>query len=71
MASKPEIGARPGAAAIVAALLLPPLGVFIAHGLGLSFWIAVALTCLGFVPGVMFALLTVLKPEMAPRRLAR
>lgn len=39
----------------VAALLLPPLAVFVATGISSSFWLAVLLTCLGFLPGVVFA----------------
>ena len=54
---------RPGVAAIVAAALLPPLGVFLAQGITPSFWLAVGLTCLGFVPGMLFALFTVLRPR--------
>lgn len=55
---------RPGAAAIVAAALLPPLGVFLAQGITPAFWLAVGLTCLGFIPGVIFALFTVLRPKL-------
>ena len=55
---------EPSAAAIVAAALLPPLGVFLAQGITPAFWLAVALTCLGFVPGVVFALFTVLRPRL-------
>ena len=51
---------QPGVAAIVAAALLPPLGVFLAQGITPSFWLAVALTCLGFV---LVALFTVLRPR--------
>ena len=40
---------------VVAALLLPPLAVFFATGISPSFWLAVLLTCLGFLPGVVFA----------------
>lgn len=40
---------------ILAALLLPPLAVFLDDGLTRNFWIALGLTCLGFVPGVIFA----------------
>ena len=47
---------------LVAAVLLPPLGVFLARGTGGTFWIAVALTLVAFVPGVIFALWTVLGP---------
>lgn len=45
---------------ILAAILLPPLGVFLAAGLGRDFWISVVLTVLFFVPGVLFALFIVL-----------
>ena len=48
------------AEAIVGAVLLPPLGVFLDRGIGRDFWIAVALTCLAWLPGVAFALWTVL-----------
>ncbi|MBA2920707.1 YqaE/Pmp3 family membrane protein [Sphingomonas sp. MAH-20] len=44
----------------VAAVLLPPLGVFLDRGLGRDFWIAAGLTCLAWAPGVAFALWTVL-----------
>ncbi len=49
---------------IVAAILLPPLAVFLLEGVSPNFWIAVALTCLGFIPGIVFAFVTLLK---APR----
>jgi len=51
------------AAAIVAALFLPPLGVFLDRGITPAFWIVTALTLLFFVPGVIFALVTILKPK--------
>lgn len=71
MASKPLTQAGPSAAAIVAALLLPPLGVFLAHGIGPAFWIAVLLTCLGFFPGMVFALIAVLSPGLLGRLVTR
>ena len=40
---------------VVAALLLPPLAVFLVAGVSPSFWLAVLLTCLGYLPGVVFA----------------
>ena len=52
--------------AIIAAILLPPLGVFLARGITPAFWINVALTCLGFVPGVIHALIVVLRPRTVP-----
>lgn len=47
-------------AEIVAAILLPPLGVFLNRGLGSPFWISVALTIIAFVPGVIYALYLIL-----------
>lgn len=40
---------------VIAALLLPPLAVFLEEGLSRDFWIDVVLTCLAFVPGIIFA----------------
>ena len=57
------MSARPGH--IVAAALLPPLGVYLARGPGRDFLIACALTVLGFLPGMAFALWWVLRG--APR----
>ena len=48
---------------IAAAVLLPPLGVYLARGPGREFLIACGLTVLGFVPGAAFALWTVLRDE--------
>lgn len=42
---------------VLAALFLPPLAMFLDEGLTRNFWIAFGLTCLGFVPGVIFAFL--------------
>jgi uncharacterized membrane protein YqaE (UPF0057 family) len=47
-------------AEIVAAILLPPLGVFLNRGLGSEFWISVVLTILAFVPGMIYALYLIL-----------
>ena len=52
-----------GIGAVVAALLLPPLGVFLVRGFGAAFAIAVALTLLAFIPGVVYALYAVLTAE--------
>ena len=53
--------------AVIAAVLLPPLGVFLARGLGRWFWIDVVLTVIGWVPGVLFALVVLFKPELFAR----
>lgn len=45
---------------IVAAILLPPLGVYLARGPGVEFLIGCILTVLGFLPGIVFALYCVL-----------
>lgn len=55
------MSATPGR--IVAALLLPPLGVYLTRGAGRDFAIACGLTVLGYIPGMAFALWTVLRPE--------
>ncbi|URW75348.1 YqaE/Pmp3 family membrane protein [Sphingomonas donggukensis] len=49
---------------VIAAILLPPLGVFLKRGLGQEFWIAVILTLIGFVPGLIFALWIVLRADV-------
>jgi len=48
---------------IAAAALLPPLGVYLKRGGGRDFWIVGGLTLLAFVPGMAFALWTVLRGE--------
>ena len=40
---------------IVASVLLPPLGAFMAVGLGLQFWLNILLTLIGYVPGIIHA----------------
>lgn len=45
---------------IIAAIILPPLGVFLQVGLGGHFWLNVLLTLLGFIPGVIHALWVIL-----------
>jgi uncharacterized membrane protein YqaE (UPF0057 family) len=52
--------------AVIAALFLPPLGVFLVRGLSGAFWLSVGLTLLGFLPGVAFALFTVLSTRGSP-----
>jgi len=55
------MSASPGQ--IVAAILLPPLGTYLARGAGRDFAIACGLTLLGWLPGAAFALWTVLKGD--------
>ncbi len=44
---------------ILAAIVVPPLGVFLARGITSAFWISCLLTLLGWVPGVLFAIYVV------------
>ncbi len=46
---------------IVAAILLPPLGVFLQVGLRGQFWLNILLTLLGYVPGIVHAVWVVAK----------
>ncbi|WP_293879985.1 YqaE/Pmp3 family membrane protein [Sphingomonas sp.] len=49
--------------AVLAAIFLPPLGVFLDRPIGKSFWITCLLTLVAFVPGMIFALyLTLISP---------
>jgi uncharacterized membrane protein YqaE (UPF0057 family) len=55
---------------IIAALLLPPLALFLDEGVSRNFWIGVALTCLGFLPGVVFALFVLISRRRPREQLA-
>jgi len=57
-------GTRAGVGAIVCAVLLPPLGVWLAEGIGAIFLISLVLTCLGYIPGMIFSLVAVLSPHV-------
>lgn len=40
---------------LIAAVILPPLGVFLQEGLGRHFWLNILLTLLGYIPGIVHA----------------
>ncbi|MEH3107983.1 MAG: YqaE/Pmp3 family membrane protein [Sphingomonas fennica] len=61
--------ARPSPAAVVAAILLPPLGIYLVRGLGPAFWVGVALTIFWWLPGIAFALVVQFAPHLLPPRL--
>ena len=42
---------------IILSILLPPLAVFLKHGLGTTFLINLLLTIIGWIPGVIHAFL--------------
>jgi uncharacterized membrane protein YqaE (UPF0057 family) len=46
---------------IIAAILLPPLGVFLQVGLSKHFWINILLTILGYIPGIVHAIWVIAK----------
>ena len=46
---------------VIAAILLPPLGVFMEVGLKGHFWLNILLTLLGFIPGIIHALYVIIK----------
>jgi uncharacterized membrane protein YqaE (UPF0057 family) len=48
---------------IVAALFLPPLAIFLEEGVSRNFWIDVGLTCLGYVPGIIFAFVVLMRRQ--------
>ena len=50
---------------IIAALLLPPLAIFLVEGVTRNFWISFGLTCLGYLPGIAFTFYTLLKRPVA------
>jgi uncharacterized membrane protein YqaE (UPF0057 family) len=46
---------------LVAAIILPPLGVFLQVGLTKHFWINILLTLLGYIPGIVHAVWVIAK----------
>ncbi|HEY0315160.1 MAG TPA: YqaE/Pmp3 family membrane protein [Sphingomonas sp.] len=55
---------RPSPLAIILAVLLPPIGVWMVEGIGLIFLVSLILTCLAYVPGMVFSLVAVLRPDL-------
>ncbi len=45
---------------VIATVIIPPLGVFLKRGLGWPFLLSIVLTLLGYVPGLVYALIIVL-----------
>lgn len=46
---------------ILLAILLPPLGVGVKYGINGTFWLNLLLTILGYVPGIIHALVVILR----------
>ena len=50
---------------IIAAVILPPLGVFLEVGIGKHFWINILLTILGYIPGIVHAVYIIARRQPA------
>lgn len=50
---------------IIAAVILPPLGVFLEVGIGKHFWINILLTILGYIPGIVHAVYIIVRRQPA------
>ena len=59
------------AAPVIAAVLVPPLGVYLGEGVTRHFWIAAGLTLLAFLPGAIYSVLVVTRPDWFTRRGSR
>jgi len=46
---------------LIAAIVLPPLGIFLEVGLTKHFWINIVLTILGYVPGIIHAVYIIVR----------
>lgn len=46
---------------ILITILLPPLGVYLVYDVSQEFWISLILTILGFLPGLIYSLIIILK----------
>jgi uncharacterized membrane protein YqaE (UPF0057 family) len=55
---------RPSVLAIILAVILPPIGVWMVEGIGVIFLVSLILTCLAYVPGMVFSLVAVLRPDL-------
>ena len=55
---------RPSVLAIILAVILPPIGVWMVEGIGMIFLVSLILTCLAYVPGMVFSLVAVLRPDL-------
>lgn len=53
---------------VVAAVLLPPLAVFLTVGLKFHFWLSIVLTLLGYFPGLVHAIWIIVSRSPDKRR---
>ena len=50
---------------LLLAVLLPPVGVFMAFGVGSTLFINIGLTLLGWIPGIIHAVWAIVKQDKA------
>jgi uncharacterized membrane protein YqaE (UPF0057 family) len=55
---------RPSVLAVILAVILPPIGVWMVEGIGMILLVSLILTCLAYVPGMVFSLVAVLRPDL-------
>lgn len=48
---------------LIFAIILPPLGVFLAVGIRGAFWLNILLTLLGYIPGIIHAVWIIAKED--------
>jgi uncharacterized membrane protein YqaE (UPF0057 family) len=46
---------------VLLSIFVPPVGVFLQVGLGAHFWLNILLTLLGYFPGLIHALIVILR----------
>jgi uncharacterized membrane protein YqaE (UPF0057 family) len=46
---------------VLFSILIPPVGVFLQVGFGVHFWLNILLTLLGYFPGLIHALIIILR----------
>ncbi|CAN6294952.1 unnamed protein product, partial [Urochloa humidicola] len=46
---------------IILAIILPPLGVFLKHGIKIDFWICLLLSFFAYLPGIIYAVWVIVK----------
>ena len=50
---------------LLLAILVPPVGVFMAFGVGSTLFINIGLTLLGWIPGIIHAVCAIVKQDQA------
>ncbi|CAD6211308.1 unnamed protein product [Miscanthus lutarioriparius] len=48
---------------LILAIILPPLGVFLKHGIKVEFWICLILSFFAYLPGIIYAVWVIIKRD--------